>query len=173
MAWYNHSRFRHEPTGSQTPDRENKITLSASMTVYPSRGMSDPSRVRSSHGVRHMNTEAREEAGPVVFEQDGEKITITITGRVYANMKRVADALNGVSWTDSDNTPASVCEFWIGSLLWRVGFMPEENETNNVTELTSDIQDGIDTGADFGSKTDEVRRRELKAAFDAIDWGVS
>lgn len=114
---------------------------------------------------------ANNEADAVTFEDHGDKLTITVTGEVYANLRRVADAMNKVSWTDDDNTPDSVCEFWIGGLLRRVGDSPDVGSCN-VTDLTTDIQDGIDTGAVDGSETDKARRRELEAAFDAIDWNA-
>lgn len=106
----------------------------------------------------------------VAFEDGGDKITITITGAAYANFCRIADTLNRVPWTDDDNTPATVCDFWIGGLLRRVGYSPVDDETTNVTELTNDLIDGIDTGVEYETEADKARRCELKAALDSIAW---
>lgn len=106
----------------------------------------------------------------VEFTDDGQAVTIRVGGRAYANLAKIASALNALSLADDDNSPASVLNFWVGSLLWRIETTPEEDATNSVADLVFDIVDGIDTGADDGTPEDASRRAELKAALQAIKF---
>ena len=106
----------------------------------------------------------------VEFADDGNAVTIRVTGKAYANLAKIAAAMNGVGWCDNDNTPATVCELWIGSFLWRTQYAPEEGGGCNVRDVLDDIICGIDTGFDDGTEEDAARKRELSAAFDAVKF---
>lgn len=113
---------------------------------------------------------AATETKPVSFTDDGSAVTIRVTGKAYANLAKIAAAMNGVGWCDNDNTPATVCDFWIGSFLWRTQYAPEEGCGCNVRDVLDDIIGGIDTGFDDGTEEDAARKRELSAAFDAVKF---
>lgn len=107
---------------------------------------------------------------PVTFTDDGNAVTIRVTGKAYANLAKIADALNGVSWADRDNSPVSVLDYWVGSLIRRTADTPADCDWQNVAEICDDMKTDLDTGAEEGSKTDKRRREELKAALDAIKF---
>lgn len=111
-----------------------------------------------------------EKTEPVTFTDDGNAVTIRVTGKAYANLAKIADALNGVSWADRDNSPVSVLEYWVGSLIRRTADTPADCDWQNVAEICADMKTDLDTGAEEGSKTDKRRREELKAALDAIKF---
>ena len=106
----------------------------------------------------------------VTFEDVGGELKISVRGKVYENFRRIAEAMNSVSWTDSDNTASTICDIWICDFLRRVAYAPDESRTCDVTDLTTDLQDSLDTGYPDGSSADKARRRELREAFDAIAW---
>ena len=106
----------------------------------------------------------------VTFADEGNAVTIRVTGKAYANLAKVAAAMNSVAWCDDDNTPATVCDFWIGSLLRRTQYAPGEGGAEDITDLTNDIKDGIDTGHPYESPEDMARKRELSAAIDAVKF---
>ena len=109
-------------------------------------------------------------ASCVEFADDGNAVTIRVTGKAYRNLAKVAAAMNTVDWCDDDNTPATVCDFWIGSFLWRTQYAPGEGGAENIDDLMNDIQDSIDTGHPDGTPEDAARKRELSAAFDAVKF---
>jgi len=106
----------------------------------------------------------------VTFTDDGDAVTIRVTGKAYRNLAKVAAASNKCKWTDDDGSPATVAEYWVGSLLERCENTPHEDPNNGIKEVIDDIVVSIDTGFDEGSHEDEERRTQLKAAFDEIDW---
>ena len=106
----------------------------------------------------------------VEFTDDGQAVTIRVTGKAYVNLAKVAAAMNTVDWCDDDNTPATVCDFWIGSFLWRTQYAPGEGVGEDIADLMNDIQDGIDTDYPDGTPEDAARKRELSAAFDAVKF---
>lgn len=109
-------------------------------------------------------------ASCVEFADDGNAVTIRVTGKAYENLAKVAAAMNTVDWCDDDNTPATVCDFWIGSFLWRTQYAPGEGGAENIADLMNDIQYSIDTGHPDGTPEDAARKRELSAAFDAVKF---
>lgn len=109
-------------------------------------------------------------ASCVEFSDDGNAVTIRVTGKAYANLAKVAAAMNAVDWCDDDNTPATVCDFWIGSFLWRTQYTPGEGGVENIADLMNDITDNIYTGHPDGTPEDAARKRELSAAFDAVKF---
>lgn len=140
--------------------------------VTPAELMAREAKAAARHNVRGdlYRADVIGQAEPVTFEDDGRAVTIRVGGRAYANLAKIASALNALSWTDDDNSPASVLDFWVGSLLGRIETTPEEDATNSVTDLVFDFADGIDTGADDGTPEDASRRAELKAALQAIKF---
>lgn len=84
-----------------------------------------------------MNNTIKQE--PVTYTETTESVTITIRGKAFGNLKKIADAMNGASWTENDHTPAWAVRYWIGSFLDRLAYTPETCGSENVTELTYDI----------------------------------
>lgn len=109
-------------------------------------------------------------ASCVEFADDGNAVTIRVTGKAYANLAKVAAAMNTVDWCGDDNTPATICDLWIGSFLWRTQYAPGKNAGCDITDVMIDIQDCIDTGHPDGTPEDAARKRELSAAFDAVKF---
>ena len=105
---------------------------------------------------------------PITYAENDEAITITIQGKAYENLRRIADAMNAASWTDNDHTPAWAVQYWIGSFLDRLAETPETCRSENITELTANIADNIDTSFEEGTPEDKTRRDELRAAFEAV-----
>lgn len=106
----------------------------------------------------------------VEFADDGNTVTIRVTGKAYANLAKVAAAMNTVDWCDNDNTPATICDLWIGRFLWWTQYAPGKNAGCDITDVMIDIQDCIDTGHPDGTPEDAARKRELSAAFDAVKF---
>ena len=90
-------------------------------------------------------------------------ITFTIDGERYANLERVAIAMNKVSWCDSDNSPETVLRAFV--LPWA------ENLLDSPYELCDTILDGIATDdeglGEAPGLIHKARLAELKAAFAA------
>lgn len=104
---------------------------------------------------------------PVTYADNGNAVTVTISGAAYANLRRVADAMNGVSWTENDHDPAWAVSYYVGPFLDRLADTPETCASENVTDLTSDIMLNLDTGHREGTPEDKARRDELRTAFEA------
>ena len=86
------------------------------------------------------------------------KITLVIDGEWYENLKRVADAMNTVSWCYTDNTPETVFKEFVEYAL--------EYVLGSVRELCSQVSDAIDTGYEGKDETKHnARLSELRAAF--------
>ena len=89
------------------------------------------------------------------------KITLVIDGEWYQNLKRVADAMNTVSWCENDNTPESVfCEF----VKWDFGELL--GSLRNIGEC---VAANIDTGFEDGTAEHGARIAELRAAFGRVE----
>jgi len=93
-------------------------------------------------------------------------ITITLTGRIAANLHKAADAMNTVPWCDDDNTAATVLANFVLWELLNWGEGPRHNEYSGVSDETAYIVDGIDTGAGDDEELEKKRKDELNAAFD-------
>lgn len=109
-------------------------------------------------------------ASCVEFADDGNAVTIRVTGKAYENLTKLAAAQNSVSWCGNDNTAATTLDFWVGSFLWRTQYAPGSVDGCDITDVMNDIQDGIDTGHPDGTPEDAARKRELSAAFDAVKF---
>lgn len=89
------------------------------------------------------------------------RITFTVDGERYANLERVAQAMNKTSWCNG-NTPESVFEEFV--ICWAEGFL------DSPYELCDTILGGIATGDE--NTTDDApepihtaRIEELRKAF--------
>ena len=109
-------------------------------------------------------------ASCVEFDDDGNAVTIRVTGKAYENLTKLAAAQNSVGWCGNDNTAATTLDFWVGSFLWRTQYAPGSVDGCDITDVMNDIQDGIDTGHPDGTPEDAARKRELSAAFDAVKF---
>ena len=89
---------------------------------------------------------------------EGDKtrsISIKIDGEDYANLQRLADAMNSVGWCDNDNTPETI----VKAFFWHI----EDYRT-----MCDDVADGIDTGFADGTPQDHERKKALRVAFAAL-----
>jgi hypothetical protein len=91
------------------------------------------------------------------------RITFTVYGKRYANLERVARAMNKTSWC-CDNTAESVFENFV--LPWI------EDLLDSTDELCGSILEGIATSDDGPTEAPEpthsARIEELRAAFDGL-----
>jgi len=105
--------------------------------------------------------------GSARYEQAADgTITITLTGRIAANLHRAAAAMNTVPWCDDDNTACDVLAnfvFWQQMLNW--GETGKHHFLNGLADEIGLIEDSIDTGAGDDKELDKKRKDELKAAF--------
>ena len=93
-------------------------------------------------------------------------ITIVINGRRYENLKKVAEAMNGVSWCNHDNTAKDVFDAFV--------FPCAEDYLDSPKELAESILSCIATGEDGESVPEPLhseRLKKLRAAFSV--FGVS
>ena len=97
--------------------------------------------------------QTKETAGKTADTQTHE-ITIAINGEDYANLQRIADAMNSVEWCCDDNTPQTILTVF---MLWLSGY----------DEMCEYILDAIDTGCDDDTAEGEKRKCVLKKAFSA------
>lgn len=92
------------------------------------------------------------------------RITFTVTGERYALLKRVADAMNKVSWCDNDNTPESVFMGFVEPFAGGLLDSPDELCEAVLTGIaTSD--DGL---TDAPEPTHAARIAELDKAFNNL-----
>ena len=82
-----------------------------------------------------------------------DKLRKRIGGDAYAMLEKIAKAMNGVSWTENDNTPVS---------LYREFLLAHRKDPAG---WARSIALRIDTGALQFSKVDMARRAELRKAF--------
>ena len=93
------------------------------------------------------------------------RITFTVDGERYANLERVAQAMNKTSWCCNDNTPESVFkEFALPCV---------ENFLDSPAELCELILGGIATSdenmTDAPEPMHSARIAELRKAFDKLE----
>lgn len=111
----------------------------------------------------------KENNNPITYTDDGNAVTIRISGDAYANLKTIAKTMNGVSWCETDNTPITVLDNFVLSEL--------EDGLANPTRMygsvvcggvgqTADyICESIDTGFDDGTQEHKARYAELRKAL--------
>lgn len=94
------------------------------------------------------------------------RITFTVDGERYADLERVANAMNRVSWCDNDNTPESVFRDFVLPFA--------ENLLDSSAELCDVILGGIATGDDNMTTAPEpihtARIAELSKAFGELSY---
>lgn len=111
---------------------------------------------------------------PITYADNGKAVTITVQSAAYANLQKLASAMNAVAWCDSDNTPTSILEnFIVGyGLLDKLSRKTEKYGDHTIVggvgEIAEDICEAIDTGFDDeGSPEANKRIEELRLAFEA------
>ena len=117
-----------------------------------------------------MNESVANSKSSVKYNETPEEITVHIRGKVKDGLDKIASAMNKTSWCDSDNTAASVLDAFV------IGYWLRQLETpaakyhgislTGISEITSDIVNGIYTGFDDGTEEDRKRKAELSAAFE-------
>lgn len=102
--------------------------------------------------------------------QNGD-ITLRLSGTITANLRKIADTMNGVQWCDNDNTPCTVLG---GLLLFDIicnladkGKVASPYACGIAEELDM-LSQMIDTRAE-GQAEDERRRELLDALFAAFN----
>ena len=92
------------------------------------------------------------------------RITFTVNDEQYANLERIAGAMNNVQWTCCDNTAESVFNLFVRPLV--------ENCLDSPAELCELISSGIATSDDTPTAAPEpihtARIAELRNAFDNL-----
>lgn len=107
----------------------------------------------------------------IEYTDTGAAVKIEIGGKAYANLKRVADAMNGTEGFDADNTPATALRFYAGKHIEDAGIDPHNTFPldGGVADLVADLLDGVDTGEVYGSAAErrklDALRVKLYAAF--------
>ena len=99
----------------------------------------------------------------ITYTDEPNAVTIRITGKAYANLRKIADIMNAASWTENDYTPAWAVRYWVGDFIDRIADTPATCNWSNISELAADIEDNIDTEAE--GDEDKARRDELHTAF--------
>lgn len=105
------------------------------------------------------------------YTDDGESVTIRVSGTAYRSLVRIASVMNGVGWCDNDNTASKILDefiigYWIRQLETPTGKIGDVAFCG-VGETIDNIASWIDTGFEDGTPEDNERRAELKAAFAA------
>lgn len=111
----------------------------------------------------------------VAYEDGADKLTITIGGKAWANLKKIADTMNKIEWCEHDNTPGSVLRFYCGQLIEAAGAAPVTAWDNGlryadggVADIMNDLADNLDYGDEDADK-EKRRSAELrKALYDAL-----
>lgn len=124
--------------------------------------------MRTNTNGRAAATRAKNQE-PITYADNGKAVTIRISGTAYKNLSAMAEAMNGVSWCDTDNTPCTLLEnFVVGHWLTQLT-LPTQMFGRVVCggcgELAVDICDSIDTG--YADEDEEHKRRtdELRSAL--------
>lgn len=98
------------------------------------------------------------------FKTNGKSLVVTIDGEEYANLERVAEAMNRTSWADDDNTAESVFR----SFVWL------QEELDSPELVAENILAGIATDKEnLGSAPEPLhsqRIAELQKSFE--DAGI-
>ena len=118
----------------------------------------------------HAAATGAQDNEPITYADSGEDLTIRISGTAYANLDAMAKAMNGVSWCDNDNTPATLASnFVIGDII---GNLAEPTRLyggavvcGGVGEIADYICDSIDTGCDEATDDHKIRVKELRTAL--------
>lgn len=111
----------------------------------------------------------QENNNPITYTDDGNAVTIRISGDAYANLKIIAKTMNGVSWCDDDNDPITVLDNFVlcelHDELANPTQMYEGIVCGGVGQSAEYICESIDTG--FDDETDEHKARiaELRGAL--------
>ena len=121
--------------------------------------MSDTTNERAETGRETWTS--GEDNPSYALTDDGDGLTLRISGTAYRNLRRIADALNRVNarkglYADADNSPLSV--FW----FFELDFIRFDS-ADEAREAAYLICDGIDATPDFVE--------DLRAEVRGIDFG--
>lgn len=96
----------------------------------------------------------------ITTKQHGDAVTITLDGKQFEILERVANALNTLAWEGqvNDNTPESVCLEWVG---WMI-----HDDFDPPSQFVGGIVDSIDTRNGGDEELDKTRREEVRRAFE-------
>lgn len=97
----------------------------------------------------------------ITAKQHGNAVTITIDGEQFEILKRVADALNTLTWKEqanNDNTPESVCREWI---VWMI-----HDDFDPPSQFVGGIVDSIETHAHGDAELEKARTAEVQHVFE-------
>lgn len=95
----------------------------------------------------------------IITKQTGKTVAITMDGEHFEIMKRLADALNTITWDPAhDNTPETVCREWVA---WMI-----HDDFDPPSQLAGGIVDSIYTHADGDAELDTARKAEVQRAFE-------
>ena len=119
-----------------------------------------------------MNKSTANSKNTVTYDEAENEITVHIRGTIRENLKKIADAMNGVSWCDNDNTATGVLDnfiigYWLRQLETPTG-MVGNIPARGIGEATENIANGIYTGFEDGTPEDEMRKDELRTAFELV-----
>ncbi len=93
--------------------------------------------------------------------ETANSLTITLSEREHAILKRFAEAMNRTPWADSDNTPATVFREFVWTSI--------VNILTDPGAMAENILDGIATGAngtDVAEPEHSRRIAEMRAKFE-------
>lgn len=88
-------------------------------------------------------------------DNETRTISIEINGEAYADLQRMADAMNSVEWCDNDNTPESIVKEFLLVI-------------SNYYEMCETVAGDIYTGFDDGTPQERERIKALHVAFAAF-----
>ena len=106
----------------------------------------------------------------ITFTDEPNAVTIRITGKAFENLRKIADAMNGLDWTDNDNTPSSILDnFIVGTDILDELSRPTatfgKSTVGGIGEVSCAIWETIDTGFEDGDAEDVKRRKDLEDAI--------
>lgn len=106
----------------------------------------------------------------ITFTDEPNAVTIRVSGRAFENLKKIASAMNGLDWTDNDNTPSSILDnFIVGTDILDELSRPTatfgKSTVGGIGEVARAIWETIDTGFEDGDAEDVKRRKDLENAI--------
>ena len=102
---------------------------------------------------------------PITYTAKRDSLTITLRGKAFENLARIAAAMNATGWCDTDNTPKNVFVNWVGPFIEAVAEEPiyyHNISCGGISEVAGGIVDSIDTDEDEGTPADKRKRDELR-----------
>lgn len=100
----------------------------------------------------------------ITIADNGESLTITLTGEAVANLRKAAETMNALEWCGSDNTAESVLRGFACFPLTYWGESAPHFKGLCLCEQLDNLVDGIDTDAEDDDE-DAARKAELRDAL--------